>query len=390
MKSTATSSRERSLAEHMPGTFLDHLAPSEDIRRLTDAAAGFVADRKVRLRSETAGSDLSEWSGIAQLGWLGVCVGEGDGELNRPLREACALARLCGEALVTMPYIGSSIVAATLLSYVPRRALVETLLSGIAAGNRIVTVSAQSDGLPNGTDVRVQAEERGARLLLRGRVAACEYSDATTDVILGLDAPGGERLLVRLPTHRKGLSAYPYRAVDGRPLAALVLKEVEVEPDEVIAEGATADAALERAGHVASAALCHELTGALDEICKRTVEHLKEPRQFGRALSEFQVLRHRAADMHMDFEMVSSMADLASFAAETMDEPRRQLLKARYVATCHGRRIGEAAIQMHGCRGMSDETAIGHYVKRVLYIGAAFGGAWTALDLLDAEGEASG
>ncbi len=389
MKSSATSSQERSSAEQMSETFLSHLAPSEDATMLTDAAAGFVADRRARLQSHGSGHDPAEWSGIETLGWLGARVGEDHGGLELPLREACVLARLCGQALVTAPFIGSSIVATALLSKVPQRALVDKLLSGIAENTRVVTVSAQSDGLPNGSDVRVQAQERGERLLLSGRIAACEYSEATTDIILGLDTPGGERFLVRLPVDRAGLSAAPYTAVDGRPLAALVLSDVEVEPDEVIAEGEVAETALESAGHVASAALCHELAGALEEICKLTGEYLKDRRQFGRALSEFQVLRHRVADMYTDLEMVNSMAELASFAAANMDDPRAQLLQARYVAASFGRRTGEQAIQLHGGMGMTDEMAIGHYVKRVLYIGSAFGGTWTAVDLLQAQGEAA-
>ena len=40
-----------------------------------------------------------------------------------------------------------------------------------------------------------------------------------------------------------------------------------------------------------------------------------------------------------------------------------------------GRQIGGEAIQMHGGMGMTEELAVGHYVKRLMIINTLFGDA---------------
>lgn len=368
-------------------TFQDHLAPTEEAGLLYDSAAGFVAASKESLVGRKAAFDGAQWASIAELGWHGALVDEAHGGLGLPLKLVAVLARICGEALVTVPFVQSSIMSVAALTRAPRSARADALLSGIADGSRIVALVAECDSLPNNAGFAVVADEMRGVLRLDGKIAVAEVSQATTDVLLGLEMPGGEKALICIPADRAGVEIMPYSAVDGRPLAVLRLTGVEVTPDEIVCEGPDAEDALDHAGFVGTAAMCNEMVGALDEINRLTVGYLKERKQFGQALAEFQVLRHRTADMHIDTEIVRSVAELSAFAAGNLDDPHPHILRARVVAADYGRRIGEAAIQLHGGMGMTDEMAVGHYYKRVLYIRAALGGAWRALDVLETDME---
>ena len=50
-----------------------------------------------------------------------------------------------------------------------------------------------------------------------------------------------------------------------------------------------------------------QLVGAADAVFERTTTYLKERRQFGRLIGEFQALQHRAAQWYIELELARSM-----------------------------------------------------------------------------------
>ena len=107
-----------------------------------------------------------------------------------------------------------------------------------------------------------------------------------------------------------------------------------------------------------------------------TIDYLKTRKQFGKPLAEFQVLRHRVADMVMATEQTRS---LALAAANALDgEPG---LGARFAAAAKvqagqaGKFVGESAVQLHGGIGVTDELHVGHFFKRLLCIDVLLGDA---------------
>jgi alkylation response protein AidB-like acyl-CoA dehydrogenase len=119
-----------------------------------------------------------------------------------------------------------------------------------------------------------------------------------------------------------------------------------------------------------------------------TVEYMKTRKQFGVTIGSFQVLQHRAADMLIAVEQARSMAMLATMmAAEDDARERRQAISAAKVQIGRsGRFVGQQAIQIHGGIGMTMETKVGHYFKRLTVIDTQFGDADYHLDLVAAGG----
>ena len=60
---------------------------------------------------------------------------------------------------------------------------------------------------------------------------------------------------------------------------------------------------LERILDTGRATLAAELVGVADAVFTRTTTYLKERKQFGRLIGEFQALQHRAAECYVDIEM---------------------------------------------------------------------------------------
>ena len=105
-----------------------------------------------------------------------------------------------------------------------------------------------------------------------------------------------------------------------------------------------------------------------------TLDYLKQRKQFGRAIGEFQALQHRAAHLYSEVEI----ARAAAFkAAQLLDDgdPQAELMVsvAKAKATAVAALAVQEGVQMHGGIGMTDEHDIGLFMKREAVLGELFG-----------------
>ena len=68
---------------------------------------------------------------------------------------------------------------------------------------------------------------------------------------------------------------------------------------EVDQGGAVADGVL----NISRGAVASEMVGLSEEVFGRTVGYLKERKQFGKPIGEFQALQHRAAQLYIEIEI---------------------------------------------------------------------------------------
>ena len=101
------------------------------------------------------------------------------------------------------------------------------------------------------------------------------------------------------------------------------------------------------------------------EAFDRTLEYLKERKQFGAVIGSFQALQHRAAIMFAEVELTKSsvMGALNAIDENSNDKARfASLAKFKAGETLH--LVSSEAVQMHGGIGVTDEYDIGFYLKR--------------------------
>jgi alkylation response protein AidB-like acyl-CoA dehydrogenase len=162
--------------------------------------------------------------------------------------------------------------------------------------------------------------------------------------------------------------------VDSRNAAIIRLQGVEVSEDAVLGrvdEGAELlDPVLDRA----RAGLAAEMLGTAAEAFERTLQYLKDRKQFGVAIGSFQALKHRAAVMFAEVELARSavLAALAALDAHAADAAElASLAKAKAGDALF--LVSNEAIQLHGGIGMTDEHEIGFFLKRARVAQASFG-----------------
>ena len=162
------------------------------------------------------------------------------------------------------------------------------------------------------------------------------------------------------------------------------MRDVKLSKQVLLSGSMSAYDAIAQAHDEAIAALCAEAVGAMDNALSITVDYLKIRKQFGRAIGEFQVLQHRAAEMVVELEQARSMAFYATMMSRHRDahERSRAVSAAKVQISKSAKAIGQACIQLHGGVGMTMEYQIGHIFKRLTMIEKSFGDTDFHLDRL--------
>ena len=157
--------------------------------------------------------------------------------------------------------------------------------------------------------------------------------------------------------------------------------QVEVEENDLLGPLNGGQSILDYILDVGRVGMSAELLGLAQEAFERTIEYLKERKQFGVTIGSFQALQHRAAHLFGEIEMCKS---LVIKALSTLDERTDSdaelvsLTKAKLGETAHI--ATTEAIQMHGGIGMTDEFDIGFYLKRCEVLENLFGDTYFHLD----------
>lgn len=109
---------------------------------------------------------------------------------------------------------------------------------------------------------------------------------------------------------------------------------------------------------------CVEQVALCETMLRDTARFMRERKQFGVAIAQFQALRHRMADMAMLLEQAKAITDVAIDAFEDSGRSARAVSAARVVCEDAGRAIGEGAVQIHGAMGLTEELRLGEFFRR--------------------------
>jgi alkylation response protein AidB-like acyl-CoA dehydrogenase len=122
--------------------------------------------------------------------------------------------------------------------------------------------------------------------------------------------------------------------------------------------------------------------GIADEVFARTNAFLKERRQFGRPIGEFQGLQHRAAMLYVDLELARAALMKALNALDSGGDASAAVAVAKAKCGNAATLAVQEGVQMHGGMGMTDEFDIGLFMKRARVLQELFGDAAFHMDRL--------
>ncbi|MFI5794104.1 acyl-CoA dehydrogenase family protein [Streptomyces sp. NPDC051677] len=280
------------------------------------------------------GHDPALWTALAeQLGLPGLALPEQYGGVGCPRADLALAAEETGRALAPSPLLATSVLTAPLILALGSDAQRAGLLPRICDGALTVALAVPAPALatalaltgPGGGDWSgggraggVQARRAGSGWRLYGEAVQVLDGHSAELLVVAAHTGGFARsrtLLFLVAGAAAGLVRTRQTALDAtRPQGRVQLREVHAE---LLGEEAAADvpAALARVGDFAAAFLACEAVGAADRALERTVEHLKQREQFGRAIGSFQAVQHRLADVYVQIQAARSAAYYAAWAA---------------------------------------------------------------------------
>jgi len=349
----------------------------DSVRRYVERSYGF--DVRTRLSHESLGFSVERWQTFAEMGWLGVGLPERCGGFGGALEQA-ALAEELGRAGVLEPWLANCALCAPLLCALGERGA--TLAASIASGDaRFALAAWEPQGRYDAFDVRATATPAGERWRLAGRKTLVLGAAGADTVLVLARTAGADRdhrglAVFAVPTDAAGLAMSVLPTYDGRQTARLDLAAVELPASALLSEPGNAWTWVEAAIDRATTMACAEAVGAMSRTLELTRDYLQSRRQFGRAITDNQVIRHRLVDLFVAVEQSRAITEAA--AAHLDDEPAaraRAVSLAKAFVSPAARRVGEEGVQLHGAIGMTDEVEVGHCYKRLAAVANLLGDA---------------
>lgn len=354
------------------------LVLTEEQSMLRDSARGLISDkapvahlRSLRDNKDATGFSRELWTTFAEMGFSGLLVPDQFGGSGLGCVEAGIVMEEIGRTLMPSPFLATSVLAASALSRGGSEAQKAQHLPKIANGSLLAALAIDEGAKHRPLQTKLQAVRAGNGFKLSGDKAFVVDGHTADLLIVAARSAGsaGDRnglTLFLVDPKAKGLAVERTAMVDSHNAARIVFDNVEVNADSVLGEVDQGFGLLEGVLNIGRGAVASEMVGLSDEVFGRTVTYLKERKQFGKAIGEFQALQHRAAQLYIDIEITRAAVLKALQALDTdLDKAAHAVAVAKARAGTTATLAVQEGVQMHGGMGMTDQFDVGLFMKRM-------------------------
>lgn len=305
---------------------------SDEQKAFAEAIDGLLtsADSVAANRAWAAGDHepgLAIWGRLAELGLPALMVPEAAGGIGGSALDLVVAFEQLGRHATPGPWLETVAVAPALLA----AAGADEVLEGIAEGERKVSLTFGALA-PYAVD-----------------------ADVATDVY---DLSDGELTLAAVGAARDSVdhARHLFETTAGDAVATL------------------APEAVQRAADLGALAAAASLVGAAERMLEITVEYLKQRKQFGRVIGEYQALKHMAADIKVGIDFARPLVLGAAVALDSDDaDASRAVSAAKVFASDTAVLASRNALQLHGAIGYTMECDLSVWFLRSRALVSAWG-----------------
>ena len=362
------------------------LVLTEEQSMLRDSARGLISDkapvshlRQLRDIKDETGFSRDLWKAFAEMGFAGLLIPENFGGSGLGCVEAGVLMEEIGRTLMPSPFLSTAVLAASALSRGGNEAQKSAYLPKISNGSLLAALAVDEGAKHRPLQTGLQAVRSGNGFRLSG-AKGFVVDGHTADLLIVAARTGGaagERnglTLFLVDPRAKGVAIERTAMVDSHNAARIEFGNVEVNADQVLGEVDQGRALLEGLLNIGRGAVASEMVGLSEEVFGRTITYLKERKQFGKLIGEFQALQHRAAELYIDIEITRAAVLKALQTLDgDFDKAAAAVAVAKARAGTTATRAVQEGVQMHGGMGMTDQFDIGFFMKRARVCQELFG-----------------
>ena len=355
---------------------------TEDQKMLQETASSLLAEegsiaRQLRHWRDTGctdgyGTDL--WKQFAELGLTGICIPEDQGGLGLGSVEAALVLEEIGRNLTPSPFLTTAVAGARAIE---GTAHAERWYPGILSGDAVLAVAVDESRRHAPEQTALTAGRRGNGFVLNGAkqfVVHGNSADMVLTVARTAGSPGDREGLTLFAVPKGAAKVESLTLADSSKAARIKFDNVELDADAVVGDVDDGWTPLARALDAGRAGAAAELVGVAAGATAMTVDYLKQRKQFGKLIGEFQSLQHRAAHLYGEIEIARAAALKAAELLDSGDGKAELMVAvAKAKAAFVSKLAVQEGVQMHGGIGMTDEHDIGLYMKRDAVLGELLG-----------------
>jgi alkylation response protein AidB-like acyl-CoA dehydrogenase len=362
------------------------LVLTEEQSMLRDSARGLISDkapvshlRQLRDGKDATGFSRDLWRAFVEMGFSGLLVPEQFGGSGLGCVEASIVMEEIGRTLMPSPFLSTAVLGASALSRGGSDAQKSQYLPKISDGSLLAALAIDEGAKHRPLQTKMQAVRSGNGFRLSGDKAFVVDGHTADLLIVAARTAGaaGEQnglTLFLVDPKAKGIATERTAMVDSHNAARIVFSNVEVNADSVLGEVDQGGALLEGVLNIGRGAVASEMVGLSEEVFGRTVSYLKERKQFGKLIGEFQALQHRAAELYIEIEITCAAVLKALQALDgNFEKAGAAVAVAKARAGSTATLAVQEGVQMHGGMGMTDQFDIGFFMKRARVCQELFG-----------------
>lgn len=335
------------------------------------------------------GGNSAAWQAFAELGWLAMPLPSACEGLELGLLECGVLLQALGRHLVVEPVHACLHEAAAVLALAGSEVQKRRWLPGVASGEHRLALAHSESGheLPWAVPGLLATRTESAWLLHGQKRSIRTGPGAARWIVSATTGDGGVRFFLVDPnTH--GLVLEDYDTTDGGRAADARFDNVGVSPEDILGDANTdASGCLRRGLSTSTLMRCWEASGVMQAAVEQTATYMQQRKQFGRPLSEFQVVQHRLAEMSVFSTEAQAACELATMRIARGDDAADAASMARIKTVAAAQFIAKEAVQLHGAMGVCEELPIAATFRQLLAFIHADGSeatlaAWRGRELL--------
>jgi alkylation response protein AidB-like acyl-CoA dehydrogenase len=353
------------------------LVLNEEQQMLKESAQGFLAEfapvaelRKQRDAGSQTGYGDKLWAQMANMGWAAILVPEAYGGLDFGHVGMGQIVEQSGRTLTASPLFATAVLGVTAINIAGNEEQ-KTALLGAIAGGEITTALAVDEKIHHApTQISMTAIKQNGGYVLNGAKRFVADGSTADKLIVAARTAGetGDKKGISLfvvDRSAAGVEVERTEMTDTRNYANISFSNVEVAETALLGEEGKGFKALSGTLDAGNVYLAAEMLGICQESFDRTLQYLKERKQFGVLIGSFQSLQHRAADWWSQVELCKSVVLKALQALDSDDAKAPALASVAKAKLCQVTELStNEAIQMHAGIGMTDEYEIGFFIKR--------------------------
>lgn len=328
----------------------------------------------------------SIWKKAAQLGFIGIHYpeefgGQGLGFFENLLviEAFCRVDSGIGSALSSVD-LGSEVV----LKFGSNEQKNQFLTPLTKGGRRLGIAFAESEDGKDLTSISTVAEKKTDGYSIHGKKSFVLNASLADSFVTLCKEPREGSITLIVERERGGLEVHPIEKMGLRmiPFGDLLFKEVLVPTGNRIGREGEGMAHVNHCYQAIGLKSAVQALGTAQGAFDRAMQYTKQREQFGKKLSQFQVIRHKLADMAVSIEVARW---LTYKAAAEYDHKRIDPGFLSIAQLEVGRRlisVVDESLQIFGGYGYIAEQAIEHYFRDAWAIGVELGTEEELKDLI--------